>query len=98
MLSFKELQKLFRILICHDQGIINGEQLLFYLYCSYDSKNQDFPDQLYPDFNRLHDKDEDECLAEFRFNFANRKRSSCRKPSNPATCSAVASSIIGGGG
>ena len=35
MLSFKELQKLF--LICHDQGIINGEQLLF-LYCSYNSK------------------------------------------------------------
>jgi hypothetical protein len=61
--SFKELQKLF--LIWYDQGIIDDEPLLF-LYCSYDSKNPDFPYELYPDFN-LHDMDEDECLAEFRF-------------------------------
>jgi hypothetical protein len=64
MSSFKELQKLF--LICHDQGIVDDEQLLLFLYCSYDSKKTDFPYELYPDFN-LHEMDEDECLAEFRF-------------------------------
>jgi hypothetical protein len=46
-------------------SIIDDEQLLF-LYCSYDSKNPDFPCELYLDFN-LHDMVEDEYLAEFRF-------------------------------
>ena len=63
MASFRNLQKL--LLMSYDQGIIDDEELLF-LYCSYDSKNPDFPYELYPDFN-LDEMDEDECLAEFRF-------------------------------
>ena len=62
MTSFKETRDF--ILLCHDQGILNDEELLV-LYQQYKSPSLDLPYSSYPPFN-LDDMEDDECLAEFR--------------------------------
>ena len=63
MMSLKEVRN--QLLISHDDGVINDEELLL-LYDLNRSDNLDLPYNSYPgfDFDNLED---DECLSEFRF-------------------------------
>lgn len=63
MVSFHELQELF--LFSHSQGILDDEELLL-LYEEYSPKNPDFCYENFGGFS-LDDKNDAECLAEFRF-------------------------------
>ena len=63
MSSLKEVRN--QLLISHDEGLINDEELLL-LYDLNNSDNLDLPYDLYPSFN-FDDLEDDECLSEFRF-------------------------------
>ena len=63
MMSLKEVRN--QLLIGHDDGVINDEELL--LLCdSNRSDNVDLPYNSYPGFD-FDDLEDDECLSEFRF-------------------------------
>ena len=63
MMSLKEVRN--QLLISHDDGVINDEELLL-LYDLNRSDNLDLPYNSYPGFD-FDDLEDDECLSEFRF-------------------------------
>ena len=63
MISLKEVRN--QLLISHDDGVINDEELLL-LYDLNRSDNVDLPYNSYPGFDS-NDLEDDECLSEFCF-------------------------------
>ena len=63
MMSLKGVRS--QLLISHDDGVINDEELLL-LYDLNRSDNLDLPYNSYPGFD-FDDLEDDECLSEFRF-------------------------------
>ena len=63
MMSLREVRN--QLLISHDDGVINDEELLL-LYDLNRSDNVDLPYNSYPGFD-FDDLEDDECLSEFRF-------------------------------
>ena len=63
MMSLKDVRN--QLLISHDDGVINDEELLL-LYDLNRSDNLDLPYNSYPGFD-FDDLEDDECLSEVRF-------------------------------